>query len=500
MPRPKKTSVASAGPMPGAERPEPGQPAPQEPAFAEPPAEAREIDEPARKPSTLLKDLSLMEFIPALSPEFTRPLHLSELCDEFERAALGEPIRTLVAVPIRHWKTQVMLHGVVWLLKKDPSARYILLSHSFERATALGKRARQLARMAGCGPARGTDTIADWSTEEGGGIVIMSADQSRLGYDCHGLFFDDPIDETGALDPIKRAEVDETISHYTARCQRRGKPGPVMGIMSRWHPDDPIGQRLARTAVQWRYIHYPAILHEGTERERAFAENVWSLHDMKAMRAERAEVDPTERFWWAQLMNDPKPVGSDLFGQPTYYEKIPDWNFRLGYGVDFAYTAGATSDWSAFVTGKIVGTKLYILEVQRHKLDAYLIESTAKRLLSAYGYAPMCSYMAGPEVGLASFLRERGVPIFNMHARYSKLVRAQRTIKRWNDGNIVLPFSAPWLKGFLHRVSCFRGNDKDDGDDEIDAMVSLCDGTLGGMVAGGGVKTLGKAYAGLNTR
>jgi predicted phage terminase large subunit-like protein len=117
--------------------------------------------------------------------------------------------------------------------------------------------------------------------------------------------------------------------------------------------------------------------------------------------------------------------------------------------------------------------------VQRHKLDATLLESTCKRIIASYGRAPLWSYQSGPEVGLSRLLIERGVPVGVMHARYNKLVRAQKTIRRWNDGDVLLPKSAPWLKGFVQRVSMFRGHEKD-RDDEIDAIVSLCDATLGG--------------------
>ncbi len=446
-----------------------------------------------------LSDLPFIDFVKALSPEYKPPYHLREVCDQFERIARGEPVRVLVACPIRHWKTQVILHGVVWLLCKDPSARYLVLSHSFERATALGKRVRQLARAAGVGPARGMDTISDWSTDQGGGVLIMSADQSRLGYDVHGLFFDDPLDETGALDPKKREEVDATIAHYTARTQRNGKPGPVLGVMSRWHPDDPVGRRLARSAVKWLYVAYPAIIDEGTDRERAFAPDVWALDDLKAMRAELKETDPGERIWHAQLMGNPQPEGSDLFGPPTIYTELPTWGHRLCYGVDFAYTDAPGSDFFAAMVGKIFGRKLYIVEVQRHRLDASLLENTCRTLLKTYGHGPLWSYQSGPEVGFSRLLIQRGIPVGIMPARYNKLVRAQKTIRRWNDGDILVPSAAgnPWQPGFLHRVSMFRGHEKD-RDDEIDAVVSGADAMLGGApVAGAGLGAFRRAYAGM---
>lgn len=449
-----------------------------------------------------LADLSLLDFIPRVSPEFRAPYHLSDWTEQFERVAKGEPVRALCALPIRHYKTETTLHGIVWLLCQDPTSRFLFLTHSFDRSRAIGKRVRRIAEVAGVGATAGYNTIEQWRNDEGGGVVIMSAEQSRLGEDAHGLFFDDPLDEHASMDQARRDAVDETISHYTARCMRNGKPGPVMGVMSRWHPDDPIGRRLVRehAAQSWTYIHRPAILDEGQPSERAFAPDVWPLDALKRMRAELAEQDPTERIWWSQLMGEPRPAGSTMFrADVERWTTLPDWTYRLAYGVDLAFTQGSNSDYFAIVVVKIMGTKAFVLESTRTKLDAHLIESTCKAYLNKYGQGPMYTYVSGPEIGMVKLMRERGIPFVPMRARYNKLVRAERTIKRWNDGHIAIPAEAPWVKQFLRRVELFRGDDRGHDDDEIDALVSVCDGAMGGLAAGT-VRTLGSSYAGLGDR
>lgn len=447
-----------------------------------------------------LAKLSLFEFITTISPEFRAPYHLADWVDQIELAAKGEPVRALCALPIRHYKTETTLHGIVWLLCKDPTARYLFLTHSFDRSRAIGKRVRRLADTAGVGPVVGYNTIEQWRNKEGGGMVIMSAEQSRLGEDVHGVFFDDPLDEHASYEQARRDSVDETISHYTARCMRRGKPGPVLGVMSRWHPDDPIGRRLLReqAALPWSYIHKPAVIDDGLPTERAFAPEVWPLSALKKMRAELAEQDPTERIWWAQLQGDPKPVGFAKFRPDVArWTTLPDWTFRLAYGADLAFTQTGTSDYFALVVMKVMGTKAFVLEVMRTRLDAHLIESTCKAFQNKYGRGPIYTYVSGPEVGMVKLMRERGLPFVPMKARYNKLVRAERTIKRWNDGAIALPADAPWTRGFLHRAEMFRGEEKGHDDDEIDALVSVCDGCMGGAAAGV-VKTLGTSYQGIN--
>jgi len=448
------------------------------PVVEAPIVEAPIVERNAGIPLLPFAGIPLLPFIHTLSPEYGEPFHLTDWCELIEQSARTEGVRGLCDVPIRHYKTETTLHGIVWLLVQDPTLEIIFLTHTLEAAQARGKRLRQLAEAAGVGPDRGTNTITHWLNNRGGGVVVMSAQQSKIGYNCHALIVDDPIDEDAADDPAIREVVDKTIAHYTARCMRRGKPGAVLILMSRWHPDDPIGRRLQRGG--WRYIHHPVVQGIGADR-RAFAPNVWDLPALDAMRAELKEADPTERIWYAQLMGDPQPEGADLFGPPTLYTQLPTYGYRVCHGIDFAYTNAPGADFFACVSGRIYGRKLYIIDVQRHRLDATLLESTCKTILATHGRAPMWSYQAGPELGLSRVLMERGVPMGIMPARYNKLVRAQKTIRRWNTGEILVPVADghPWQPGFLHRISLFRGHEKD-RDDEIDAVVACADAVLGG--------------------
>jgi predicted phage terminase large subunit-like protein len=431
-----------------------------------------------------------------------RPEHLADWCAIMDRAAMGEPLRAINAEPTRHWKSRTTWHGVIRILLRRPDCPIIYFTHSHQKAQDTGKAIRDLAQSCdrqfgtNIGPARGTNTIDHWSNDRGGGVLVMSAEQSRLGYDCGCLIADDPIDELGAYTLRTRDTVDNALAHYTARCQWHGEMGPVLMVASPWHPDDPIMRRKGRRAREWIYQTHSAIIDEGMVTERAFAPKVLSLGKLKEMRAELAEQDPTERIWWAQLMCQPRPPGGGRFGATLRYTALPETPYRMAYGCDFAFTQGEGSDYFALVVARIYGRKVYIVEVQRHKIDAHQIESTLKSAINKYGRGVIWSYQSGPEVGLSNLLIEKGVPMARMQARFNKLVRSERTARRWNDGDIFVPDGALWLNGFLARVAAFRGAEKDGDDDEIDALVSLCDGALGG--SGIAPRTMGKpGYSGL---
>ena len=105
--------------------------------------------------------------------------------------------------------------------------------------------------------------------------------------------------------------------------------------------------------------------------------------------------------------------------------------------------------------------------------------------------APVFTYGSGPELGVVGQLNSapHNLGITFMTARVNKLWRTQRTIKRWNDGEIMVPTDAPWASAFIKRVQGFSGLDGDE-DDESDALVSVCDAMLG-LAGGQGPGTVG---------
>jgi hypothetical protein len=109
-------------------------------------------------PPVEAREGGLLGLMRELEPGWRVPVCL-EWVELLERAARGEAVRGLCAVPIRGGKTEGTNMGIVYALRCDPTRRIIHLTHSHQRATDIGKRVRALARAAGVGPERGWDTI-----------------------------------------------------------------------------------------------------------------------------------------------------------------------------------------------------------------------------------------------------------------------------------------------------------------------------------------------------
>jgi hypothetical protein len=426
---------------------------------------------------------ALIDWVGQCGPDMGRPVWLSDMCEMLERAARGG-VRGLVSCPVRHYKTTTLMCAIARWLRMDPTLRVIYMSYTITRAQEVGKDIRDLCKRMGVTIERGHDTIATWRTPEGGGVDVMSGQQSRLGADVDILLVDDPYESGEECDkPEVRDAVDATILHYTMRLSRGGS---AVLVMSRFHPDDAIGRRLERRAEQWEYIHKRAVdVVDGVEV--ALAPEVRTLEEMARIRAAMLEVDPLERLWYAQWQNEPRTPNATLFKTPLRYGALPDWpGFRDGIGIDMAYSPKKAADWFAIVVVRVWASQMYVRSVDRFKADEGLGETMIRSAWEIYGKCQIYSYMSGPEIGIAHNLFTKGIQVNVLPARFNKLIRARKTIDRNNGsdkipGRILVPDHAPWAANFVKRLTFWRGLDGDE-DDEIDGLVSVHDGMFGAGV------------------
>lgn len=417
-----------------------------------------------------------LEWLPKVSPQLAAPFHLAPWCGMLDRAANRRAVRALNAVPVRHWKTETTIHGAARALLQDPSLHIIFMTHGQLYANTRGRQIRDLCKRVGVEVAKGFDTIHEWRTSEGGGVLTMSAQASALGHDVDILIVDDPFESPEeAAKPDVRQRVDEVIAFYTSRLSPGGS---VLLIMSRFHPDDAYGRRTKRTAQAWEEVTSPALIDEGMPTERAFAPEIRSVEQLKAIRAELREVEPREQTWFSQFQNDPRADGGDRFGVPKRYGSLPtEPGWRDAMGIDLAYSQSRRADFFALVLLRIWGSTAYLRKVERLKADMGVLEQAIRRAWEWNGArCPVYSYVSGPEIGALAYFGEHGIMVNMMRARYNKLVRSQKTQDRWNAGGILVPHG-PEFDGFLGRVAAFSGLDSDD-DDEVDGLVSAHDGGM----------------------
>ena len=160
-----------------------------------------------------------------------------------------------------------------------------------------------------------------------------------------------------------------------------------------------------------------------------------------------------------------------LFGHPRTYVQLPPV-YKVAIGCDIGYTAHASSDYSAAVALAEADGNYYILDVIRFKAEPV----EAKRLFKQFGAKyPQASWtMLGPptEAAGALYFSMEGIPMSFVPTMKTKLQKSLDLISKWNEGRVLVPQSAPWLKDLVNEALLFTGEKSDKHDDMIDSAAN----------------------------
>jgi len=442
---------------------------------------AKPHNEP-RRPD--LVGLPLMDLVPKISPLLASPYHMQAMVSALEASEV-EPDpsqvgkRIVIAAPVQHGKSTTMRHWIIKRLLKNPRLKIVHASYADAFAKGESQATRQMAQTAGVQVQDGVDTLFRWATEEGGWVMFTSVGGPVTGYGADLVIIDDPFKNR---DEAERLEMrDKVFTWYQQTILPRIAPWTtIVVVASRWHVDDLSGRLLQ---LGFELVHLRAIQLDGTA--------LWP--DVRPISFLRQQLkDMGEYAFAGNFQGEPYVSGDSFFGVPTHYAELPtDPGYRWVLGVDLAYSKERLADYFAMALLKVYGSRAFIVRIHRTKADINAMLEEIRTTHVTYGKCPVYSYMSGPEVGWARWLQDRGVQFEDMPARYNKVQRSQETRRAWNEGRILVPevASAPWVEGFLGRTRGWRGLEADQSD-EIDALVSACDGGLfsGGFIA----KTFGK--------
>ncbi|GMV18336.1 MAG: hypothetical protein AMXMBFR56_65600 [Polyangiaceae bacterium] len=435
----------------------------------------------AEKARVRAKSLPLVEYVHDVSPQLDPPDHLRPYAEILEKACPrdGEPgdIRVVVAAPPQHGKTELTLRAFLWWAIRAPGKRHAYVTYNAERALTVARNFLLLAELSGLEP---TGILSEIRLKGGTTIKFTSIGGSLTGYPIDGVcVVDDPIkDSTEAQSATVRQRC---IDWFDTVAWTRRHAGTSYVIMAtRWHPEDLSGILIGRG---WRYVNLKAIA-EGPANDngavqddplgRRPGEALWPSHKP----VEFFDEERKNEYWWASLyQGEPRPRGAKLFRDPIRYTKLPRV-YRVGYGVDLAYTAKTQRDFSVCIElwREDRPNELplfYVVEVDRRQVQAPDFSAALKAKLEGKG-APLRWYAYGPELGIGDFLRRDGLYLQALPARGDKFVRAQDVAAAWNDGRVLVPHEAPWLAAFLDELREFTGVG-DLHDDQVDALGAAFD-------------------------
>lgn len=427
-------------------------------------------------------DLELGEFIPAVTPEYSNPRHLAPILDIFHRIDRGDEVHAIISIPPRHGKSETVLHGAAWLLKRHNHFPIAYVSYAAEFAAEQCRKARAIARRAMV-PLGEKVTEKHWETANGGGVHSEGVQGQLTGRGFKLIITDDPVkNRKDAESPAVRRRINNgwRSDIYTRR-QPTGTSDLI--VMARWHEDDLAGEverAQIATGHPWEVVNCPAL----SATDEPLAPGLWDLAALLKIRATVGKY-----VWDGLYQGRPPRGGGQLFQGVRVYDSLPG-ELRYSIGVDLAYTAKTAGDWSVAV---VLGTdhvgRCYVVDVIRRQVEAPDFEGTLRLLAGRYPGAPMRWYQGGGgEKGVAQFFRVDGLPLHAPSATADKKVRALPVSAAWNGvppdvpGRVLVPASAPWLADFLSELERFTGIG-DDHDDQVDALAAAFD-ALQGMGVG----------------
>lgn len=443
---------------------------------------------PERDPAKMAK-LSLGEYIPQASPGLVNPYHLDPMMNDIMDAfSPPKKTRSAYAVPCQHGKSTVVLHAIPLLLLQDPRRFFFYATYGQTFAGRQSRRMRRIASSTGLALDPEHNTIQEWLTTDGGGLLATSVNGEGTGRPCHGAFIDDPYkNRADAENPEYRESVQDWL---TGVIYPRLVPGaPVFIIASRWHEEDLSGWAIKNKG--FKEFRLAAINDDGSDpnREMGAALCPWgpdpeAPRDLAFLEGLRDDVGPYD--WESLYQGRPRPRAGAMFRDASFYTELPTGPHAKALGFDIAHSAGPRADFTVIVRALrfiIDGdAHYYITNVSRWRKATADSEQPIRDHLAADPGTHLVMYASGAEKGLVSSFNMLTPPIHIevLPAWSSKYVRAQPTAKLWNQKRIHLPENAPWLGEFLREVCGFNGDDKNK-DDQVDALVAAIDRLAYGM-------------------
>lgn len=423
-------------------------------------------------------DVTVLGAVHALSPRLERPDHLAPIGAAIEEAfaaaqGLRSPVRVCISAPPQTGKTTVVQHGEAWWLSRRPQDWIAHVSYGAELAEVKSRVVRDLVRRLGVELRDDSQSVKTWQTKAGGGFLARGRGGAITGQEGIKLaVLDDPYSQmTEAQSRHMRDRID---TDFRAVLMSRVHPDTSVIVQhTRFHEDDQIGRL---EAERWRVVNLTAV-------DEVTGESFWASRSREFWAQVRREVG--EHTWWSLYMGQPRPREGRLFREVHYYDELP-YGLEIAIGVDLAYSAKSSADWSiAVVLGHDVAHgRWYVIDVVRRQCEAPVFAAELASLRRSWPDAPMRWYASGPEKGTADMIRalDASVVIDVRAPTADKLTRALPVSAAWNRGAVLLPRTRDdspaakraWVDAFSGVVLDFSGKG-DAHDDDVDALAAAFD-------------------------
>jgi predicted phage terminase large subunit-like protein len=404
--------------------------------------------------------------------------------------------RQIVSVPPQHGKSTIISkEAVSWILGRLPGVKVALTSFSHELASDFSKEVKDRTQMPlyqmifpDSNVIAGYDKSDNWMLSNNSLVRAKSTGRKLTGRRVDWLVIDDP--HSGRRDAESVLSRKRVMEWYFGDCVTRLSPDAVVFlIMTRWHPEDMVGQLTSTDYVNdliaqekvkevFHYRNYPAISEDdddilGRPLGEALFPEVRKLDFLESLRAGIPAYE-----WSSQFQGKPMTAGSGHVNLDKIH-KIPHSalpkNIEMLRGWDLALTTKKSSDYSA---GALCGydkanDHFYIVDMFHDKLPWALMKREMIRLallekqelnVNRMAMEAVVGFMIGYEEIRTALLGE--VKVTKRNPSSDKLMRAQPWFNKVDAGKVSVVLGK-WNRAFFEELMVFPDGSHDD---QIDAV------------------------------
>lgn len=422
-----------------------------------------------------------IEFAKRVYPGFKVGPHHRKLAKIFQDVVDGKKKRVIINIAPRMGKSEFSSYLFpAYFLGNFPEKKIIMGTHTASLSEDFGRRVRNLIDGEDYHEIFPHTKVADdqkaagkWSTSSGGQYYAAGVGGALAGRGADLFVIDDPHSEQD-MKANSRLAFDNAWSWFQQGPLQRLMPGgAIIIIMTRWSLLDLTGRLIDYQirnpdTIPWEIVELPAILDEGTEKEKSLWPAQWSL---EALKNTKASIDP--RFWNAQYMQNPTSDMAALISRKDWQIWEQDDPPQCDYIIqswDTAFETKQTSDYSACTTWGV----FYKDEDKRNPniilLDAFKDRMTFPELkqiaLKHYKEWQPDAFIVEKKASggpLIQELRLIGIPVqeFSPSRGNDKMVRLNAVADLFTSGKVWAP-DTRWAREVVEEIASFPVGEHDD--------------------------------------
>jgi hypothetical protein len=422
-----------------------------------------------------------IEFAKRVYPGFKVGPHHRKLAKIFQDVVEGRKKRVIINIAPRMGKSEFSSYLFpAYFLGNFPEKKIIMGTHTASLSEDFGRRVRNLIDgedykeiFPHTQVAVDQKAAGKWSTSDGGQYYAAGVGGALAGRGADLFVIDDPHSEQD-MKANSRLAFDNAWSWFQQGPLQRLMPGgAIIIIMTRWSLLDLTGRLIDYQiknpdTIPWEIVELPAILEEGTEKEKSLWPAQWSL---EALKNTKASIDP--RFWNAQYMQNPTSDMSALVSRKDWKVWEADDPPPCEYIIqswDTAFETKTTSDYSACTTWGVFysnedkgNPNIILLDAFKDRMTFPELKAIALKHYKEWqpdAFIVEKKASGGP---LIQELRLIGIPVqeFSPSRGNDKMVRLNAVADLFTSGKVWAP-DTRWAREVIEEIASFPVGEHDD--------------------------------------